>query len=77
MKDDFKNVLQATIQASWDIVRTAMSFFSYFDGLDEVRIFLNDGLMSAFVFVIFLKTIKLILMISSSFNLLREDFKYY
>ncbi|CAB3236146.1 unnamed protein product [Arctia plantaginis] len=36
MKDDFKNILQATIQASWDIVRTAMSFFSYFDGLDEV-----------------------------------------
>ncbi|CAH2062838.1 unnamed protein product, partial [Iphiclides podalirius] len=36
MKDDFKNVLQASIQKQWDEVRRAMSAFTYFDGLDEV-----------------------------------------
>ncbi|CAG5055928.1 unnamed protein product [Parnassius apollo] len=36
MKDDFKNVLQASIQKQWDEVRSAMSAFTYFDALDEV-----------------------------------------
>ncbi|CAK1578445.1 unnamed protein product [Parnassius mnemosyne] len=36
MKDDFKNVLQASIQKQWDEVRRAMSAFTYFDALDEV-----------------------------------------
>ncbi|XP_061378955.1 uncharacterized protein LOC116766380 isoform X1 [Danaus plexippus] len=36
MKEDFKNVLQASVQKQWDEVRRAMSAFTYFDGLDEV-----------------------------------------
>ncbi|XP_050342223.1 uncharacterized protein LOC126768255 isoform X1 [Nymphalis io] len=36
MKEDFKNVLQASIQKQWDEVRRAMSAFTYFDALDEV-----------------------------------------
>ncbi|XP_075972477.1 uncharacterized protein LOC142974199 [Anticarsia gemmatalis] len=36
IKEDFKNVLQVSIQHSWDEVRCAMSVFSYFDGMDEV-----------------------------------------
>lgn len=36
MKEDFKNVLQASVQKSWDEVRRAMSAFTYFDALDEV-----------------------------------------
>ncbi|XP_075972420.1 uncharacterized protein LOC142974145 [Anticarsia gemmatalis] len=36
MKEDFKNVLQASVQRQWDDVRLAMSAFSYFDALDEV-----------------------------------------
>ncbi|XP_047023338.1 uncharacterized protein LOC124632522 isoform X1 [Helicoverpa zea] len=36
MKEDFKNVLQASVQKQWDEVRRAMSAFSYFDALDEV-----------------------------------------
>lgn len=37
MKEDFKNVLQASIQKQWDEVREAMSAFTYFDALDEVK----------------------------------------
>ncbi|KAH9632762.1 hypothetical protein HF086_012097 [Spodoptera exigua] len=36
MKEDFKNVLQASVQKQWDEVRRAMSAFTYFDALDEV-----------------------------------------
>ncbi|CAB3228421.1 unnamed protein product [Arctia plantaginis] len=36
MKEDFKNVLQASVQRQWDEVKNAMSAFNYFDGLDEV-----------------------------------------
>ncbi|CAH2092055.1 unnamed protein product [Euphydryas editha] len=36
MKEDFKNVLQASIQKQWDEVRRAMLAFTYFDALDEV-----------------------------------------
>ncbi|XP_073965373.1 uncharacterized protein [Choristoneura fumiferana] len=36
MKEDFKNVLQASVQKQWDEVRLAMSAFTYFDALDEV-----------------------------------------
>ncbi|XP_028158072.1 protein phosphatase 2C and cyclic nucleotide-binding/kinase domain-containing protein-like isoform X2 [Ostrinia furnacalis] len=36
MKEDFKNVLQASVQKQWDEVRDAMSAFTYFDALDEV-----------------------------------------
>ncbi|XP_059061987.1 uncharacterized protein LOC131854834 [Achroia grisella] len=36
MKEDFKNVLQASVQKQWDEVRHAMSAFTYFEGLDEV-----------------------------------------
>ncbi|XP_028039168.1 uncharacterized protein LOC114249711 [Bombyx mandarina] len=36
MKEDFKNVLQASVQKQWDEVKRAMSAFTYFDGLDEV-----------------------------------------
>ncbi|KPJ01937.1 Uncharacterized protein C20orf152-like [Papilio xuthus] len=36
MKDDFKNVLQASVQKQWDEVQRAMSVFTYFDALDEV-----------------------------------------
>lgn len=38
MKEDFKNVLQASIQKQWDEVRRAMSAFTYFDALDEVNL---------------------------------------
>ncbi|VVC98796.1 unnamed protein product [Leptidea sinapis] len=36
MKEDFKNVLQASVQKQWDEVKRAMSAFTYFDALDEV-----------------------------------------
>ncbi|XP_041972647.1 uncharacterized protein LOC121728546 [Aricia agestis] len=36
MKDDFKNVLQASVQKQWDEVQSAMAAFTYFDSLDEV-----------------------------------------
>lgn len=36
MKEDFKNVLQESVQKQWDSVKKAMSQFTYFDGLDEV-----------------------------------------
>ncbi|XP_026748244.1 uncharacterized protein LOC113509140 isoform X2 [Galleria mellonella] len=36
MKEDFKNVLQASVQKQWDEVRHAMSAFTYFEALDEV-----------------------------------------
>ncbi|XP_063374628.1 uncharacterized protein LOC134662356 [Cydia amplana] len=36
MKEDFKNVLQESLQKQWDEVRRAMSAFTYFDSLDEV-----------------------------------------
>ncbi|RVE49512.1 hypothetical protein evm_005853 [Chilo suppressalis] len=36
MKEDFKNVLQASVQKQWDEVKEAMSAFTYFDALDEV-----------------------------------------
>ncbi|XP_060800846.1 uncharacterized protein LOC106131076 isoform X1 [Amyelois transitella] len=36
MKEDFKNVLLASVQKQWDEVRDAMSAFTYFDALDEV-----------------------------------------
>ncbi|CAH0628815.1 unnamed protein product [Chrysodeixis includens] len=36
MQEDFKNVLQASVQKQWDEVRRAMSAFTYFDALDEV-----------------------------------------
>ncbi|XP_068627720.1 uncharacterized protein [Battus philenor] len=36
MRDDFKNVLQASVQKQWDEVQRAMSAFTYFDALDEV-----------------------------------------
>ncbi|KAL0883982.1 hypothetical protein ABMA27_016033 [Loxostege sticticalis] len=36
MKEDFKNVLLASVQKQWDEVRHAMSAFTYFDALDEV-----------------------------------------
>ncbi|XP_049875577.1 uncharacterized protein LOC126373462 [Pectinophora gossypiella] len=36
MKEDFKNVLQASLQKQWDDVKQAMLYFNYFDGLDEV-----------------------------------------
>lgn len=39
MKEDFKNVLQASIQKQWDQVRHAMSAFTYFEALDEVWIY--------------------------------------
>lgn len=45
MKEDFKNVLQASVQKQWDEVRRAMSAFTYFDALDEVS-------QSAYYFVI-------------------------
>ena len=37
MKEDFKNVLQASVQKQWDEVRRAMAAFTYFDALDEVN----------------------------------------
>lgn len=45
MQKDFKNVLQASVQKQWDEVRTAMSAFTYFDALDEVRNFLFETLV--------------------------------
>ncbi|XP_063379665.1 uncharacterized protein LOC134666434 [Cydia fagiglandana] len=36
MKEDFKNVLQESLQKQWDEVRRAMSAFTYFDSFDEV-----------------------------------------
>ncbi|XP_052738152.1 uncharacterized protein LOC112056669 [Bicyclus anynana] len=45
MKEDFKNVLQASIQKQWDEVRFAMSAFTYFDALDEVA--LREGCIVA------------------------------
>ncbi|XP_034825335.1 uncharacterized protein [Maniola hyperantus] len=45
MKEDFKNVLQASIQKQWDEVRRAMSAFTYFDALDEVA--LREGCIVA------------------------------
>lgn len=36
MKEDFKNILQASVQKQWDEVMRAMSAFTYFDALDEV-----------------------------------------
>ncbi|CAH2265738.1 jg13196, partial [Pararge aegeria aegeria] len=45
MKEDFKNVLQASIQKQWDDVRSAMSAFTYFDALDEVA--LREGCIVA------------------------------
>ncbi|XP_047989267.1 uncharacterized protein LOC125228654 [Leguminivora glycinivorella] len=36
MKEDFKNVLQESVQKQWEEVRRAMSAFTYFDALDEV-----------------------------------------
>lgn len=44
MREDFKNILQASVQKQWDEVRRAMSAFSYFDALDEVINFI--GLLS-------------------------------
>lgn len=37
MREDFKNVLQGSLQKQWDKVRKAMDSFSYFDGLDSVN----------------------------------------
>ncbi|KAI5641125.1 cyclic nucleotide-binding domain-containing protein [Phthorimaea operculella] len=37
LKEDFNYVLLTTIQKQWDEVRVAMSSFTYFDALDEVR----------------------------------------
>ncbi|XP_014355549.2 uncharacterized protein LOC106708529 [Papilio machaon] len=36
IREDFKNVLQASVQKQWDEVQDAMSAFTYFDALDEV-----------------------------------------
>lgn len=38
MKEDFNNVLKATIKARWDEIRDAMLKFSYFDDWDDVAI---------------------------------------
>ncbi|XP_045763675.1 uncharacterized protein LOC123866265 [Maniola jurtina] len=45
MKEDFKNILQASIQKQWDEVRYAMSAFTYFEALDEVA--LREGCIVA------------------------------
>lgn len=47
MKEDFKNVLQASVQKQWDEVRRAMSSFTYFEALDEVRYF-AENIISAY-----------------------------
>lgn len=36
IREDFKNVLQASVQKQWDEVQNAMSAFTYFDAFDEV-----------------------------------------
>lgn len=38
MKEDFNNVLKATIKARWDDIRDAMMKFSYFDDWGDVAI---------------------------------------
>ncbi|KOB68201.1 Uncharacterized protein OBRU01_16453, partial [Operophtera brumata] len=54
MKEDFKNVLQASIQQQWDEVCRAMSSFTYFDALDEINeTLLGDGVgVANFVYFI-------------------------
>lgn len=37
MKEDFKSVLQGSLQKKWDKVQRAMESFSYFDKLDSVN----------------------------------------
>lgn len=41
LKEDFKNVLLATVQQQWEEVRKAMLMFTYFECFDEVKILIS------------------------------------
>lgn len=44
LKENFKEVLLATVQQQWDEVRKAMLMFSYFESFDEVPKFLMSAI---------------------------------
>lgn len=43
LRENFKDVLMATVQQQWEEVRLAMLMFTYFESFDEVSIFLTSA----------------------------------